>query len=113
MVVRLPRPGVGLLGLFVLLPVGLTIWLSFRDWSSQTPFSSSTGAGLANFRSLFGDGSVGRDFRQAMRNTAVYTVGSVVLIVPLSVAFGLLVHQRRGPGTACCAASCFRPTWCR
>ena len=57
-------PSVGLLGLFVLLPVALTIWLSFQDWSTQTPFGASTGAGLANFRSLFGDG-LGRPRLQA------------------------------------------------
>ncbi len=92
-------PSVGLLGLFVLLPVGLTIWLSFRDWSSQTPFSASTGAGLANYRSLFDDGPVGRDFRQAMRNTVVYAVGSILLIVPLSLGFGLLIHRVAVRGT--------------
>ena len=86
-------PSVGLIGVFVLLPVALTIWLSFRDWSSQTPFGSSSAAGLANYRALFDDSSVGRDFRQAMRNTVAYAAGSILLIVPLSLGFGLLIHR--------------------
>ena len=45
-------PPVGLLAVFVLLPMLLTIWLSFHDWSTQTPFGSSTAAGLDNFRAL-------------------------------------------------------------
>src|SRR5690606_5759350 len=47
---------------------------------------------------LFGPISVGRDFRRAFLNTAVYTVLSVVIILPLSVLFGLLVHQTRVAG---------------
>ncbi len=86
-------PPVGLLAVFVLLPVALTIWLSFRDWSSQTPFGSSTAAGLDNYRALFDDGPVGRDFRNAFRNTVVYAASSIILIVPLSLGFGLLIHR--------------------
>lgn len=86
-------PGAGLLAVFVLLPVALTIWLSFRTWSSQTPFGSSQAAGLDNYRALFDDGPVGRDFRNAFRNTAVYTASSIVVMVPLSLAFGLLIHR--------------------
>lgn len=86
-------PSVGLLGVFVLLPVGLTVWLSFREWSSQTPFGSSSPIGLDNYRRLFDNGPVGRDFRQALRNTAAYTAMSIGAIVPLSVVFGLLIHR--------------------
>ena len=53
-------PPVGLLAVFVFLPIALTIWLSFRDWSSQTPFGSSAAAGLDNYRALFDEGPVGR-----------------------------------------------------
>lgn len=86
-------PSVGLLAVFVLLPVGLTIWLSFRNWSVQTPFGSSTGVGLDNYRDLLGDTPPGRDFRQALRNTFAYSAMSIVLIVPLSLGFALLIHR--------------------
>ncbi|MEZ2332576.1 carbohydrate ABC transporter permease [Mesorhizobium sp. RCC_202] len=87
-------PAVTLIGVFVLVPMLLTIWLSFHDWSTQTPFSEASFIGTSNFREIFGPTSVGRDFQAALLNTAVYTALSVVLILPLSVIFGLLVYQR-------------------
>lgn len=87
-------PAVTLIGVFILLPMLLTIWLSFQDWSTQTPFSSASFIGFDNFREIFGPTSVGRDFKRALLNTAIYTALSVMLILPLSVAFGLMVYQR-------------------
>lgn len=87
-------PAVTLIGLFILLPMLLTIWLSFQDWSTQKSFSSASFIGFDNFREIFGPTSVGRDFKRALLNTAIYTALSVLLILPLSVVFGLMVHQR-------------------
>ena len=87
-------PAVGLIGIFILIPMLLTIWLSFQDWSTQTPFGAASFVGLNNFREIFGQTSVGRDFKGALVNTAIYSALSVVLILPLSVGFGLMVHQR-------------------
>ncbi len=91
-------PAVALIGVFILLPMLLTVWLSFQDWSTQTPFGAATFAGIDNFREIFGATSVGRDFKGALLNTAFYTLLSVVLILPLSVAFGLMVYQRMVAG---------------
>ncbi len=91
-------PAVALIGVFILLPMLLTVWLSFQDWSTQTPFGAATFAGIDNFREIFGATSVGRDFKGALLNTALYTLLSVVLILPLSVAFGLMVYQRMVAG---------------
>lgn len=88
-------PSVGLLTAFVFVPIVLTIWLSFQQWSSQTPFASARWIGLDNYREIFGRGSVGRDFAQALKNTVIYAACSIAVILPLSVAFGLLVHQAR------------------
>jgi ABC-type sugar transport system permease subunit len=54
--------------------------------------------GLDNFLALFGSTSVGRDFKGALVNTASYSLGSVVVILPLSIALGLLVYQQRVRG---------------
>lgn len=86
-------PSVGLIGVFILLPIVLTIWLSFNDWSTQTAFADAQFAGLANYGELFGDGPVGRDFRQATVNTFAYAGMSIALILPLSIAFGLFVYR--------------------
>ncbi|MFI0843024.1 carbohydrate ABC transporter permease [Mesorhizobium sp. IMUNJ 23232] len=91
-------PAVALIGAFILVPMLLTVWLALQDWSTQTPFATATFAGLDNFREIFGPTSVGRDFKGALVNTALYTLLSVVLILPLSVALGLLVYQRRVAG---------------
>jgi len=91
-------PATVLLGVFILLPMLLTIWLSLQDWSTQTGFDTARFIGLDNFAEIFGPGSVGRDFKTALANTAIYTVASVAVILPLSVLFGLLVYQQRVAG---------------
>ena len=91
-------PAVALIAVFILVPMVLTIWLSFHEWSTQTGFGSARFVGLRNFADLLGPISVGRDFKRAFLNTAIYTVLSVVVILPLSVLLGLLVHQTRVAG---------------
>ncbi len=91
-------PAVALIGVFIFVPMALTIWLSFHQWSTQTGFSSARFIGLRNFEDLFSPLSAGRDFRTAFANTAIYTTLSVAIILPLSVLLGLLVHQTRVAG---------------
>lgn len=91
-------PATVLIAVFVLVPMVLTIWLAFQNWSTQTGFETAHFVGAQNFIDIFSNSSVGRDFKTALGNTAIYTVLSVVLILPLSVALGLLVHQKLAPG---------------
>ena len=91
-------PATGLLAVFIIIPMLLTIWLSFQNWSTQTGFETATFVGVQNFLDIFASNSVGRDFKAALVNTALYTVGSVAIILPLSVLLGLLVHQKIAPG---------------
>jgi multiple sugar transport system permease protein len=91
-------PAVTIIAVFIFVPMVLTVWLAFQQWSTQTGFEMAQFIGLKNFFDIFGPTSVGRDFKAALFNTAVYTGLSVALILPLSVAFGLLVHQTRVPG---------------
>ncbi len=91
-------PATILLGVFILLPMLLTLWLSFHEWSTQTGFETAQFVGLQNFFDIFAGNSVGRDFKAALLNTGLYTLASVVVILPLSVALGLLVHQKFAPG---------------
>ena len=90
-------PATALLGVFIILPMLLTIGLSFTRWSTQTGFETAAFIGIQNFIDIFANTSVGRDFKAALVNTGVYTLASVVVILPLSVLLGLLVH-RRSPG---------------
>ncbi len=91
-------PATALLAIFIIVPMMLTIGLSFTKWSTQTGFDTATFIGLQNFFDIFGNTSVGRDFKAALFNTAIYTLASVLVILPLSVIFGLLVHQTLAPG---------------
>ncbi len=96
--INMLAPATGLITVFVLAQMVLTVVLAFTAWSTQTGFETARYVGLANFFDIFSQSSVGRDFKAALANTALYTLGSVVLILPLSVLFGLLVHQKLAPG---------------
>ncbi len=91
-------PATLLLGVFIIVPMLLTIWLSLTQWSTQTGFEAASFVGIQNFIDIFANNSVGRDFKAALTNTAIYTLASVVVILPLSVLLGLLVHQTLAPG---------------
>ncbi|KFL27286.1 ABC transporter permease [Devosia sp. 17-2-E-8] len=91
-------PAVAVIGVFIFVPMLLTIWLSFQSWSTQTGFETAQFIGLKNFVDIFSNTSIGRDFKGALVNTAIYTALSVIIILPLSVGLGLLVHQKRVRG---------------
>src|SRR3569833_3530652 len=91
-------PATGLITVFVLVFLLLFVWLSFQAWSTQTGFDTARFIGVQNFLDIFSSSSIGRDFKAALVNTLIYTVLSVVLILPLSVLLGLLVHQKLAPG---------------
>ncbi|MEP7112364.1 MAG: sugar ABC transporter permease, partial [Ilumatobacteraceae bacterium] len=100
-------PSVGLMAVFVFLPIGLTIWLSMTKWSTQTSFTTAKFIGFDNYRDLVGDGPVGRDFRQALRNTFAYAAMSIALILPLSIILGLFIHRVAIRGTSVLRAILF------
>jgi multiple sugar transport system permease protein len=72
-------PGVLLIGIFGLLPVGWAIWLSFQHNDLQTP---GQWAGTANYRQLMHDPV----FLESVRHTLVYTA----LFVPTTLVLSLL-----------------------
>lgn len=82
-------PGLGLIGLFVLLPITMTAWISLHAWSMYTPLSGMEFVGLANYRDLLAD----RTFRQAFGNTLLYAGLGIALIVPLALLLGMLLFQ--------------------
>ena len=96
--VTMLAPATGLIAVFVLVPMLLTVLLAFSQWSTQTGFETARFIGVQNFIDIFSQSSIGRDFKAALGNTALYTAGSVAMILPLSVLFGLLVHQQLAPG---------------
>ncbi|MER7797870.1 sugar ABC transporter permease [Microbacterium sp. NPDC096154] len=83
-------PVVLILGVFLLVPVLMALWVSVSDWTGRgSPLSSSVSfVGLDNYAAVTsGGGLAERDFGTAMRNNVWY----VVLVVPLQTALSLLL----------------------
>ncbi len=79
-----------LLGLFLVVPVLMALWVSFSDWGGRgSPFSSNVHfIGLSNYSSLLnGGGLAEQDFGMSLKNNAWY----VVLVVPLQTALSLFL----------------------
>lgn len=83
-------PVIVILGVFLLVPVLMALWVSVSDWSGRgSPFSGNVSfVGLQNYASVAtGEGLTARDFGTAMRNNAWY----VLLVVPLQTALSLFL----------------------
>lgn len=74
-------PTVLIVGVFVVFPIGFSFFLSFHEWnmfSGEREF-----LGLSNYTRMFTD----REFWGVLRNTVVYSLGTV----PVNMALALLV----------------------
>ena len=90
-------PAVVVLGLFLLLPVLMALWVSFSDWRGRgSPFSGDVGfVGLENYKAILaGGGLPERDFGTALRNNFYYVLIVVPLQTGLALALAVLVHSR-------------------
>lgn len=86
-------PNLVAVAVFMLFPLGFSLYMSFQNWDVFRPPKF---VGLKNFAELFTSDPL---FVIAIRNTVIFTVGSVVptLIVSLVVA-GLLNRKVKGIG---------------
>ncbi|MEO3924459.1 sugar ABC transporter permease [Micromonosporaceae bacterium B7E4] len=96
-------PVVVILGLFMLLPILMALWVSLTDWNGQgSPFTSRVPlVGLDNYTDLFTrDGLARQNFMTSIRNNLYY----VGIVVPAQTALAfflaLVVNNRmlRGRG---------------
>ncbi|MGL4172747.1 MAG: carbohydrate ABC transporter permease [Actinomycetota bacterium] len=81
-------PALILLGLFLIAPILVALWISLSDWGGRgSPFSSNVNfVGGQNYVDLFaGDGLRQRDLGIALRNNFWY----VLLVVPIQTALAL------------------------
>ena len=72
--------------LFIFIPVVMTIWLGFTN---NDLFTRSDFVGLANFVRLFGDAV----FMKALRNTAVYSLGTIIPQIVLALLLANALNQ--------------------
>lgn len=89
-------PVILLLGVFLVIPVLMALWVSFSDWGGRgSPFSSGVHfVGFDNYTKLLaGGGLAEQDFGMSLKNNAWY----VVLVVPIqtAVSLGLAVLVNR------------------
>lgn len=86
-------PNLAAIAVFMFFPLGFSLYISFTRWDVFTPPKF---VGVQNFQNLFTSDPL---FLIAMRNTVVFTIGSVVptLLVSLVVA-GLLNRKVKGIG---------------
>ncbi|MFG2628170.1 carbohydrate ABC transporter permease [Streptomyces sp. NPDC048473] len=96
-------PMVLVLGLFMVLPILMALWVSLLHWDGQSnPFSGQADfVGLDNYRSLLTQDGLDRTlFATALRNNAYYVLLTVPLQTVLALGLALVVNQKllRGRG---------------
>lgn len=96
-------PTLVLLGLFLVIPIFMALWVSVSDWNGNgSPFTGSVNfVGLKNFGSvLSGDGLAEQNFGESLRNNAWYVILVVPLQTVLSLFLAIMVNRRvlRGRG---------------
>jgi multiple sugar transport system permease protein len=100
-------PYLVLFGAFVLLPIGLGLWMSLHSWDPRLP--AKPFLGLENYADLIDPGSVSFEpFWNSMQATGIFTLFSVplLIVVPLAVA---VVMNERFPGRNMFRAIYFAP----
>ena len=90
-------PTLVVLGLFLVIPIVMALWVSFTDWTGRgSPFSSSVGfVGTDNYQALLTEQGLSRqDFMISLRNTFYYVVGVVPLQTVIALVLAIIVNQR-------------------
>ena len=83
------------LGTFMVAPILLALWVSFRDWSGLTPLEASTSIGAANYQDLLTDAGIVRgDFAKSLRNNLYYVLGVVPAQTALAFLLAVIVNAR-------------------
>jgi multiple sugar transport system permease protein len=90
-------PGLGLLALFVVVPILLTAWISLHRGSMAVPYSQLEWVGLHNYAILFQQAT----FRTALVNVFLYSLANLIIILPLALLLGMFLYQStiRGKNT--------------
>ncbi|MCF6094248.1 sugar ABC transporter permease [Microaerobacter geothermalis] len=86
-------PALVLIAIFMLYPIGYTIYLSFFEWDALS--TNLTYVGLDNYREMLTD----EELRQVIWNTLIFTVSSVPATIALSLFLAVLLdNEIKGRG---------------
>jgi multiple sugar transport system permease protein len=81
-------PAILIIGVFLVLPILLALWVSFSDWNGLgSPLGNSDFGGKNYAKVLVDSGLAQRDFGTSIRNNLYY----VLLVVPLQTALALFL----------------------
>jgi multiple sugar transport system permease protein len=104
-------PAVAGLGLFLLAPILLALWVSFRDWSALAPLDTSTPVGAGNYQDLLvNSGIVQSDFARSLRNNLYYVLGVVPAQTALALLLAVIVNSKLLRGKAFFRTSFYFPS---
>jgi multiple sugar transport system permease protein len=81
-------PNLTAVAVFMLFPLGFSLYMSAQNWDMFRPAKF---VGLANYHSLFAEDPL---FGIALRNTVLYTVGTVVPTVLISLAVAGVLNRK-------------------
>jgi len=81
-------PALIIIGVFTLIPMLLTIWISLHQWSMFTPITEMAWVGIDNYTGLFADATR----VQALANTGAYVLLSIIITVPIALLIALLLY---------------------
>ncbi|MGL5928439.1 MAG: carbohydrate ABC transporter permease [Dermatophilaceae bacterium] len=90
-------PVLVILGLFLVVPILMALWVSLTGWGGRgSPFSSQVEfVGGDNYTALLTQEGLSRqDFMTSLRNTFYYVVGVVPLQTGLALFLAVIVNQR-------------------
>ncbi|MEU4538693.1 sugar ABC transporter permease [Streptosporangium sp. NPDC023825] len=90
-------PVVVILTLFMLLPIGMALWVSLTDWNGQgSPFRAQVPfVGVDNYTELFTQDNLSRlNFMTSLRNNFYYVLVVVPAQTILALGLALIVNRR-------------------
>ncbi|MCW2879019.1 MAG: hypothetical protein JWQ95_3119 [Sphaerisporangium sp.] len=106
-------PVVAVLGLFLLLPIVMALWVSLTSWNGQgSPFTGKVPfVGLDNYTRLFTRDDLARqDFMTSIRNNMYYVVIVVPVQTVLALGLALIVNSRMLKGKSFFRSAFFFPS---
>ncbi|MGY6019873.1 carbohydrate ABC transporter permease [Streptomyces spinosirectus] len=106
-------PMVIVLGLFLVLPILMALWVSLLHWDGQSnPFTGQAKfVGLDNYRALLTQDGLDRTlFATALRNNLYYVLLTVPLQTVLALTLAIVVNQRMLRGRGALRTAFFFPS---
>jgi sn-glycerol 3-phosphate transport system permease protein len=82
-------PSILVFGTFFIYPIFYSIYLSFMKWNLISP--NKTYIGLENYHDLM----LSEEFRRALGNTLIYTLGSVTISLAIGLGLAILLNSQK------------------